>query len=291
MALDPLAERLALLLAHGRLPGSRFGSGHRRALGPLFDAGVLEERRVGGGRRVEVRDRPALEAFARTLYPAGLEGLSGEGSAPRSRAVAELRDAKRAAGTDAEAVFLRGFGGAELRKPGETLRVGQWTRAAGVAALRVAEKCPWSFVGELAIVENAEVFLHLEALPLSADLALYAGGRLSRRVLAWLASPPMAGARYLHLGDYDPVGLDEYLRLAQACPGRTRLFVPDGFEHLLAAWGKPALLASSSAVLARLRRAADPDVCRVVELLDRHGAGLEQEALLLACWRDAGGER
>jgi hypothetical protein len=280
MPLDPLAGRLARLLAEGSVPATALSARQRERLGPLFAAGVLEEGRSGAGRRVEVRDRGALEAFARALYPSGLEGVPGESPAPRSRAVAEVRDAKRAAGTDAEAVLLRGFGAARLTGPAGALAVGEWTRRAGVAALRVGAGCPWEYRGEVAVVENAEVFLHLELLGLPCGLALYAGGRLSRRALAWLASPPMAGARYLHLGDYDPVGLDEYLRLARACPGRVRLFVPDRFEEVLAAYGKPALLAASPAVLARLRRSRDPDVARVVALLDRYGAGLEQEALL-----------
>ncbi|MEW6486621.1 MAG: hypothetical protein AB1578_01740 [Thermodesulfobacteriota bacterium] len=281
MPLDPLAGRLARLLAEGSVAATALSARQRERLGALFAAGVLGEVRSGAGRRVEVRDRGALAAFSRALYPSGLEGLSGESAAPRSRAVAQVRDAKRAAGTDAEAVLLRGFGEAKITGPAGALEVGEWTRRAGVAALRVAQSCPWGWEGEMAVVENAEVFLHLEALGLSCGLALYAGGRLSRRVLAWLASPPMGGARYLHLGDYDPVGLDEYLRLARACPGRVRLFVPEGFEGLLAAYGKPALLAASPAVQARLRRAEDPEVRRVVALLDRHGAGLEQEALLI----------
>lgn len=279
--LDPLAGRPARLLADASVPATALSARQRERLGPLFAAGVLGEVRSGAGRRVEVRNRGALADFARALYPSGLEGLTGEGAAPRSRAVAQVRDAKRAAGTDAEAVLLRGFGEARLTGPAGALPVGEWTRRAGVAALQIAQGCPWGWEGQVAVVENAEAFFHLEDLDLPCGLALYAGGRLSRRVLAWLASPPMAGARYLHLGGYDPVGLDEYLRLARACPGRVRLFVPEGFEGLLAAYGKPSLPAASPAVQARLRRAEDPDVRRVVALLDRHGAGLEQEALLL----------
>jgi len=281
VALDSLAERLALLLADGRLPASGLGTRHRRTLQPLFDAAVLEEVRRGGGRRIEVRERAALERFVAKRYPAGLDGTLDADLPARSAAVAGLRDAKRARATDAEPLLLKGFGSAHLRHGPAVLEVAAWTRRAGLAAVRLDDTQAWGFTGSLAVVENLEVFLHVERLALDCDLALYAGGRLSRRVLRWLASPPMAGCRYLHCGDYDPVGLDEYLRLAAACPGRTCLHLPEGLEALLATYGKPELLRASPAVLARLRRHPDPDVAQVIALLDRHGVGLEQEILLL----------
>jgi hypothetical protein len=93
----------------------------------------------------------------------------------------------------------------------------------------------------------------------------------------------MRKARVLHFGDYDPVGLDEYLRLREACPGRAELYLPQGLERLFARYSKPGLLRGTEAVLRRLRDCGLPEVRRVVDLMDRHGAGLEQEALLLGC--------
>jgi hypothetical protein len=280
VAVEALADRLAGLLDQGFLPASRLAPRSRRTLQPLFDAGVLEEVRSGGGRRVVVRDRPALERFARSTYPAGLDGAPTAALPARSAAVATVRDAKRARTTDAEPVLLRGFGDACLQRSGELLEVAAWTRRAGLTAVRLDDGSPWGFAGTVAVVENLEVFLYLERLGLACDLALYAGGRLSGRALRWLASPPMGDCCFLHCGDYDPVGLDEYLRLAAACPGRTQLHLPEDLEALLATYGKAELLRASPGVLTRLRRSPDPTVSRVVALLDRYGAGLEQEILL-----------
>jgi len=47
---------------------------------------------------------------------------------------------------------------------------------------------------------------------------------------------------------------------------------------------------NSQAMLARLRRSELPSVSRVVELIDRHNAGLEQEALLLDFSAEQSGE-
>jgi hypothetical protein len=78
----------------------------------------------------------------------------------------------------------------------------------------------WSLSGpakRVALVENIDVFLSLDSARLSetlqADAAVFLHGKMSNRFLAWLASPAMADVRYLHLGDYDPVGIAEYLRL------------------------------------------------------------------------------
>jgi hypothetical protein len=212
MALDALADRLALLLADGRLPHSVLGPFNRAKLQSLFDAGVLREQRVGGGRRIVVENRPALEAFVRSRYPSGLGSLVDAGAPPKSRAVAERRDAKLARRGDAEPVLLRGFGDAVLRSGDDVLQVAEWTRRAGLAALRVDDPCPWGFEGTVAVVENLEVFLHLERIGVPCDIALYAAGRLSRRVLGWLGSPAMDRCGYIHCGDFDPMGLDEYLR-------------------------------------------------------------------------------
>jgi len=107
--------------------------------------------------------------------------------------------------------------------------------------------------------------------------------RSSGRILNWLSSSAMAQARIIHCGDYDPVGLDEYLRLKTACPERAGLYLPADLDDLFSRYGKgEILLGSNGAILARLRKIEDQEVRRIVELMDRHGVGLEQEVLLLS---------
>jgi len=132
------------------------------------------------------------------------------------------------------------------------------------------------------IVENFEVFLHVDELLPALDAALYAAGRLSRRTIEWLTT--LDDAQILHMGDYDPVGLDEYLRLRQALGPRVTLHIPtdlDDFEDRVRRYGRPDLLQTSADLLATVRRRADPAVNQVLEILDRHGKALEQEALLI----------
>ena len=279
MAVDALAAKLGLLLELGNLPSSRLAESDRTRLQSLFDAGVLEMEKSGAGKKVMVKNQEALGAFVMKNYPSGLEGRQ-EVLTPRSRAVAELRDSKRAREIGPLMVLLRGFGNCVLRAGEEVLPIANWTKLAGVAALRLDNR-QWQYSGVLAIVENFEVFWNFEKLNTEAQLALYAQGRLNGRILDWLSSPAMAQTRMMHCGDYDPVGLDEYLRIKAACPGRVELYLPSNLEDLLSRYGKEELLASSAAVLARLRKIEDHEVRRVVTLMDQYGVGLEQEVLLL----------
>lgn len=131
------------------------------------------------------------------------------------------------------------------------------------------------------MVENIELFMHVEAVVPAIDAALWTAGRCDRRLLDWIASMP--GVSVVHVGHYDPVGLDEYLRVRTALPeGRVALFVPADLEERLMKYGKSDLLLKSLPVLERVRRDAPEEVQRVLDVIDRHGKGLEQEALLIA---------
>lgn len=279
MAVDHLAEKLWQLLEQGHLPASRFAERDRIRLQSLFETRVLQEERSGAGKKVVVHDREAVERFFGQCFPSGVDGRPEE-LLPRSRAIAELRDSKKTSETIPPIALLRGFDGCKLFVDGEAVAVVAWTNTAGVAALRIDDR-QWRYDGTLAIVENLEFFWNIEKLNTGAQLALYAQGRLSGRILDWLASPGMLQASILHCGDYDPVGLDEYLRIKTACPGRTKLYLPVNLEVLLIRYGKKELLQSSTPVLDRLRKTEDKEVRQLVNLLDQYAVGLEQEVLLL----------
>ena len=280
MPIDTLAQRLSLLLKDGHIPAGSLGRQHVRRMSPLFEAGILEYQRIGGGRRVVSNNLQALSAFVEKLYPGGLDGIDDTEALPRSKAVANFRDAKRALTSDVEPVLLRGFGNAVLRSGNNELPAAHLTSIAGVTAMSLNDAPFWSFNGCAAIIENQEMFMHIERLGLPCGIALYAGGRLSRRVLKWLGSSVMQNCRYIHCGDYDPVGLDEYLRLATECPDRVELYIPSNLEDHFIHHGKSDLIKNSSEILSRLRKNQDPAIKKVVDLIDRYGVGVEQEILL-----------
>ena len=151
----------------------------------------------------------------------------------------------------------------------------------GVAAFLLREAPFWGCGGTVAIVENLEPFLCFEKMNVAADAAVHAGGKMSGRMLAWFASAEMSKCSFLHCGDYDPVGIDEYLRLKEACGARVKLHIPANIEDLFKKYGKRELLTDSEAVLRRLRAAKDPDALRIIEQMNAFNTGLEQEILLL----------
>lgn len=277
---DPLARRLKVLMQHGSLASSKLSKRARDKLSTLFDAGILVEEPAGAGHRVLVRSTQGLKNWIARRYPHGLDG-HGATMSGRVEAVANHRDSKVSTGLDASLVHLRGFGNSELRRGEEQFPVAELTKAFGAASLLVRQDCSWRLSGRLCTVENLEVFLRIEELLDDVDLAIYTGGRLSGLVISWLANCCGEDSLFLHVGDYDPVGLAEYLRLTKQLGGRVNLYLPDDLEERLIRYGNTQLLRQSRKLQAVLRRSDDPTVRTVVELIDRHGRCLEQEALLI----------
>lgn len=279
MPVDALAGRLQQLLQDGSIVASLLSRPMRKRLEPLFWAKALVEAKSGGGKRVVVANRDALVEWVGSNYPSGLDGHE-PGLPPRASAVADFRDSKAGQPLAARPVFMRGFGGAVLRRPDGEFPLADLTVAHGLAGVLVEAAAPWQVEGVLGLVENFELFMHAETVIPGLDALLWTAGRFSQRRLDWVSAMP--DVTVVHLGDYDPVGLDEYMRVRRSMPmGRARLFVPDDFEERLVRFGKSDLMVASAAVLQRVRATAPREILAVLEVMDRHGKALEQEGLLI----------
>jgi len=279
-----LARVLVPLLEAGSLPLSKVSGRVQEELKGLVDAEVLAVERRGAGRRYVVLQEVALQSWAARLFPEGLDAALTRAQS-RREAVRQRRDAKAARAADTEAVLLRGMPGAVLRRGDEELEIGDWTLRAGFGAMELGAGEAWCFQGLVVVVENLEPFRWVEtvvpALLAEGGLAVYAGGRMSGRLLRWVAKLATEGCRVLHWGDYDPVGMDEFLRLKSVCGGRAELVMLEDLEGLFRGYAKAELLAGNAAILARLRGCGDDEVEMVVGLMDRFGGGVEQEAGVL----------
>lgn len=106
-------------------------------------------------------------------------------------------------------------------------------------------------------------------------------GARAGRLLDWLASSELAACPIVHWGDYDPIGLAEYLRLKSRCGTRVTTYVPDNLEPLLKRLGKRKLITGQADILnCRRAQTSDPHISRMIALFDKHHKGLEQELLL-----------
>ena len=132
-------------------------------------------------------------------------------------------------------------------------------------------------------MENITVFTHFERLGIDVPLALYTHGRLSKRVLSWLRSQTVKGLEIVHVGDYDPVGLDEYRRLRHLCGKNVSLYLHPNLSQLFKTYGNPSLLkrVHSQRLLERLRQVEDVSLKTVLAHIDETNAGLEHEGLLI----------
>ena len=280
---NALYRQLQRLLTGGSLPLSQLSGRTMRALQPLVDAEALVVRRRGAGMVLKVVDQSAVAALSERLFPHGdsvPSAADGTVLPPRTQAVLTLRDAKRSRSASGEPVLLRAFVPATARCREAELNITELTRLAGAACLVLDGSPQWVLAGRVALVENLEFFLNFERLGVAVDVVLYAGGRLSGRVLHWLASKQMGHCRYLHCGDYDPVGLDEFRRLREILGQRVELYLPQNIDEIFRRYGKAALLKDSVALLAKLRSSPIAEISRIVQLMDDTGCGLEQEALL-----------
>ena len=162
----------------------------------------------------------AFESFVMARLPQGLD-VDVAAIADRAAAVVMLADAKAIRYGVGQGVFVR------ATKPGIVIRsadggvsipVSELTTKAGGSGIQLAPDKAWSFVGDIAVVENADAFWRHDDVLSDADLAILGSGNMSARLLKWLASPEMEQCHIIHWGDYDPVGVYQYLRLADACP-------------------------------------------------------------------------
>ncbi len=225
----------------------------------------------------------AFELFVGCQFPLGLDA-AGEDAIDRVASVRLFGDAKVARRGRWEGVFIRSTKpGTELvSNEGQRLPVAELTALGGGAAIALGGARRWSCQGVVAVIENAEAFWQHDRLLADVDLAIFSYGRLSERVLSWLASGDMEHCQVLHWGDYDPVGCLEYLRLRERCGHRVRMHLPTCVSALLPLYGKTDLIRDQVGALATLRRLhADETVATLLRLFDEHRKGMEQEALLI----------
>jgi hypothetical protein len=272
--------KLRELVENGALPASQCGHAFQKLLAPMLDGGVLEWKRIGGGRRLVVNNADALRDFWRQRFP---EAALPTDAGSRIASVSRFRDTKAIANSENEIVSIRAWRNDALLKDSKPVGAATTTTAHDVFSFLLTKDCPYELRGSCALVENPAVFAVAEQLNLGVGLIIYGHGRISNRTIDWLARMTDSSFSLLHLPDYDPVGLSEFQRLHARLGKRVVLHLPADLETRFTKFSNRELLekSNSQAILTQLRRSDLLAIRRVVELIDRYNAGLEQEALLL----------
>jgi hypothetical protein len=281
MKLEALAQaKLNELLAQGALPANQCGKAFLKLLAPLVDGAVLTWRRSGAGRRLFVNDASALSEFCRQRFPE--VALPADGEA-RIAGVGRFRDSKALPNTGNDIISMRVWRDQALLKGDQSAGAAAATEAHGVFSFRLTKDNQYRLSGLCMLVENPAVFAAAERLNVQVGAVIYGYGRVSSRVLDWIVRTVDSSFRLMHLPDYDPVGLSEFARVHARLGDRAALYLPPDLDVRFERFSNRDLLKklNSQAMLAQLRRSELPAIRRVIELIDRNNAGLEQEALLI----------
>jgi hypothetical protein len=272
--------QLMCLLEDGSTARSACSLSLMADLAPMLDSGVVAEERSGAGRRLVVRNPAALRDFIQLHFP---NAPVPAGASSRISGVARFRDTKAVASDLPEVVIVRAWHDDVLQCDGQPVATTTATLAHGMFSFSLSEPSRYELRGPCAIVENPAVFTQFERLKLPPRLALYGHGRSSNRLMDWLATQKAADFQLLHLPDYDPVGLDEFTRLRARLGNRVLLHLPANLPDLFARHANFGLLQnpSTQSLLAKLRSSQIAEVRTVLALIEKHNAGLEQEALLI----------
>jgi len=268
------------LLRERKLPKSACAKSLIRAFAALFDAGVVRWCKAGGGQQLVVADKAGYERWFMQHFPAG--GIPDTESS-QIRAVAQFRNAKALRSNLPEIVCLRSTRDGGLLWNGDVVATSQSTLQNGLFAFTLTEQCPFRLHGACALIENLAVFHSFETLALEPTLAIWTAGVSSNRFIKWLTACVGEDTAILHLPDYDPVGLSEFLRLSETLGEAVSLHLPDNLATLFRCYSKRSLLADAKnqRMLMDLRRAQHPSVRRVVALMDEFNGGLEHEAIFI----------
>lgn len=286
-----IESRLRELLEAGALSKSTSSQGLVSFVAPLLDSGVLAWERSGAGEKLCVRNAETLSSFILDRFPFTELEMEAEISR-RIASVGRFRNSKALRSDTPDIVTVRGWSDIALWHKGKSVVVSEATRKHTVFSFALAPDTEYELRTSCALVENPAVLLGFERLNIQSEvsLAIFSGGRVSHRLLDWLARQTASSFHVHHFPDYDPVGLSEYARLQARLGDRASLYFPANLADYFQRLGNRELLQfpATRRLLAKLRSVRIPEVCSVIDLIDRHNAVLEQEALLLR-WDDPEG--
>jgi hypothetical protein len=282
---ERLLNKLKLLKEERELSKSQCGRQFLNFVRPLFAANVITEQRSGAGRKLVVGDIAVLQAFIDHNFP---DVKVSDKVLQRVVGVQRFRDSKVFASDNPELVHVRAWGENVLIKNKAVVDAVRETATHSVFSFQLSPL--YTLHGRCALVEGPVMFSSFERLGLDVALVVYGEGRLSKRILEWLANQTHPNFSLAHLPDYDPVGLNDFERIRASLGTRAHLHIPLNLEDLFKKYSKRELLEKrkSQILLRKLRSSNSPEVQKVVGFIDKHNAGLEQEALLIDNWNDIG---
>jgi hypothetical protein len=245
-------------------------------LSELVTLGIVAVKTAGIRRSVVSTEPEQLRKWLDARYPD--HGMLPHAAHVRERNI--VRSGGSKAGSSAHGVFsfqFKWFG-----KEDDLWT--QMTRTYGVAAVLTDRLVNLTLPATwyLLTIENWEPFFRADysGAPVPVMVA-YLGGNAPGSVLKALETFSTPPELVLHFGDYDWEGLYIFQRLQKALP-QARLYIPDNIDALFRQFGKRNLIDKQKrkALFDEKNRNCLP----VIQLIEHHNAGLEQEIVGFPEW-------
>ena len=243
----------------------------------LDDYGVFDYQRRGKTEWLIVKNHEILEIQISNKFPNGLE-FRQEG---RLGGILSSRDSKKGGRASKVPVTMRLVSESSDRSMGFAAQ--ELTKKNGIVSV-LTDYSNNSLNGKIVIVENFDCFLHAERFVENSDVVIYAGGKIDSRLLEWIDNSKEI-TKIVHMGDYDPVGLAEFVRINTNCSQDCEFYIHADINiEIFKKYGKSSLVSDkrNSKTLEKLRESIidDKGFMKIIDLITKTGLGLEQEYLL-----------
>lgn len=233
-----------------------------KSLQSLLGAKVIEKIKSGRGYNYIINKQDHFEVFMTERFPAGDIEVLTEMDNQR-----KYRDTKATSVEKERVIFLRGNGSIIIND--EAVDLSYYTLHFGMfSAVFKSLKAQ-----KICFVENLQPFLHAEKLLGDEYVYIHFYGRFPKNdILSQIEC-----IEYLHFGDYDFVGLHEYLR-AKAVFNNAKIFIPENFEKFFKEYSKERK--DKDTQYKNVKISNDSDIIRIRELILKTNRFLEQQILM-----------
>ena len=244
-------------------------------LSNLINLQAVQKRVIAKSSKIYVLKESLIDKYLDSIFPSGKPSENPN----HQEAALHSKDAHKAKKRDVVSINIRStLSRFILSKTNCSLDIGPHCESGLAYCLPIySEQENWSFSGTVCTVENLDNFWKAER-EIKADLYLYLAGNFSDQILQYLASENLENCKFIHWGDYDPVGLRHYLKIREACgKDRSELYLPDNIDELIKS-------GNESRVEGQKLHFHSSELCtngkHLLQLLLDHGKGRDQEVNL-----------
>ena len=288
--IDTNAKLLAQLLEAGSLPSSLVKSKVTISLfDKLIQIGLIQKQRKGAGSQFSLINKERREVFIGNEYPSGLEFIENNMFPRRVQGIKNCKNSKSLKKLDFDLITLRGKSIIEYKEKNIDLSLSSDDVTYLSLKLEIGslinihqESCT------IVTVENPTAFTELgKMVSCSWDIAVYTGGKMSEILINQLKYWGEKGHKIIHFGDYDFVGMEEFIRILHVCSD-ARFYLPESLgDEFVKNYGNIELLEKqvtqhkkfSISMSSLANTKGRGDLRKLHQLIQNNAKGLEQESL------------